>query len=136
MPRKRRIHLPHAGFHITARTQDGAKHFVPDMRSDIVQDIEEATSSFGHTLLAQVVMPNHFHIVLRQGETPIGWLMQRIMQRTVMRVRRQHGGEGHVFGRPYWLCVCASAAYLRRAIVYTHMNPCKAGFCEHPSDYA
>ena len=136
MPRKRRLHLPHAGFHITARTQDGAKHFVREMRSDIVQDIEEAASSFGHTLLAQVVMPNHFHIVLRQSETPIGWLMQRVMQRTVMRVRRRHGGEGHVFGRPYWNCVCASAAYLRRAIVYTHMNPCKAGLCEHPSEYA
>ena len=135
MPRKRRIHLPDAGFHITARTQNGAKHFVPEMRADIANDIEEAAASFGHTLLAHVVMPNHLHIILKQGESPLGWVMQRIMQRTVMSVRRWHGGEGHVFGRPYWACVCPNAAYLRRAIVYTHMNPCKAGLCNHPGDY-
>ena len=92
--------------------------------------------SFGHTLLAYVVMPNHFHIVVRQGDAPLAWVMQRIMQRTVMRVRRTHGGEGHVFGRPYWAASCQNPGYLRRAIVYTHMNPCKAGLCEKPGDYA
>ena len=136
MSRTRRLYLPGAGFHITARTQDGVKHFIPEMRADIVNDIDEAISSFGHTLLAQIVMPNHFHIVLKQGETPLGWAMQRIMQKAVARVRRQHGGEGHVFGRPYWSCVCGNAAYLRRAIVYTHMNPCKAGLSNHPREYA
>jgi REP element-mobilizing transposase RayT len=105
------------------------------MRKGIADDIEDAMLSFGHTLLAHVVMPNHFHIVLRQGDGPLAWVMQRIMQRTVVRVRRAHGGEGHVFGRPYWACVCANPAYLRRAIVYTHLNPCKAGFSADPGEY-
>ena len=135
MPRKRRLHLPGAGFHITARTQNGAKHFVPEMRFAIADDIEQAMLSFGHILLAHVVMPNHFHIVAKQGEGPLAHVMQRIMQRTVARVRRAHGGEGHVFGRPYWACVCANPAYLRRAIVYTHMNPCKAELCETVDEY-
>lgn len=124
-----------AGFHITARTQNGAQHFDAEMRGAIANDIEEAMLSFGHTLLAYVVMPNHFHIVARQGPAPLAWVMQRIMQRTVVRVRRAHGGEGHVFGRPYWACVCADPAYLRRAIVYTHMNPCKAELCENAAEY-
>ena len=91
--------------------------------------------SFGHTLLAYVVMPNHFHIVIKQGDAPLAWAMQRIMQRTVARVRRAHGGEGHVFGRPYWAATCKNPGYLRRAIVYTHMNPCKAGLCDTVGDY-
>jgi REP element-mobilizing transposase RayT len=136
MPRKRRLHLPDAGFHITARTQNGAQHFTPEMRGDIADDIKQAAHSFGHTLLAYVVMPNHFHIVLKQGEAPLAWVMQRIMQRTVMRVRRAHGGEGHVFGRPYWAGTCTNPGYLRRAIVYTHLNPCKAGLCASADDYA
>jgi REP element-mobilizing transposase RayT len=135
MPRQRRLHCPRAGIHITARTQDGARHFTPEMRSEIATDIEKATSTYGHTLLAHVVMPNHFHIVIRQGESPLAWVMQRIMQRTVARVRRAHGGEGHVFGRPYWACICNSPAYLRRAIVYTHMNPVKAELCGSPDEY-
>jgi REP element-mobilizing transposase RayT len=135
MPRKRRLHLPRAGFHITARTQGGAKYFVPEMRAAIASDVEQAALTFGHKLLAYIVMPNHFHIVLRQGEAPLAWLMQRIMQRTVARVRRAHGGEGHVFGRPYWAATCQNPGYLRRAIVYTHMNPCKAELCATADDY-
>jgi putative transposase len=135
VPRKRRHHLPRAGFHITARTQNGAPHFTPEMRSGIADDIERAMFSFGHTLLAYVVMPNHFHIVLRQGDAPLSWVMLRIMQRTVARVRRAHRGEGHVFGRPYWSCVCGDPRYLRRAIVYTHLNPHKANLCRDPANY-
>jgi REP element-mobilizing transposase RayT len=136
MPRLRRLHLPNAGFHITARTQNGAPYFTPDIRTSIARDIEEAVPSFEHVLLASVVMPNHFHIVLKQGHSPLAWVMQRIMQRAVVHVRRAHGGEGHVFGRPYWSCVCANPAYLRRAIVYTHLNPVKAGLCATAGDYA
>jgi REP element-mobilizing transposase RayT len=105
------------------------------MRSAIAGDIEQALLSFGHTLLAYVVMPNHMHIVVRQGERPLGWVMQRIMQRTIARVRRTHGGEGHVFGRPYWAAICTNPAYLRRAIVYTHLNPHKAELCDVVDDY-
>ena len=61
--------------------------------------------------------------------------MQRIMQRAVVHVRRAFAGEGHVFGRPYWSCICANPAYLRRAIVYTHLNPVKAGLCATADDY-
>jgi REP element-mobilizing transposase RayT len=105
------------------------------MRAAIASDVEQAALTFGHKLLAYIVMPNHFHIVLRQGEAPLAWLMQRIMQRTVARVRRAHGGEGHVFGRPYWAATCKNPGYLRRAIVYTHMNPCKAELCATADDY-
>ena len=136
MPRKRRHHLPRAGFHITARTQDGAHRFTPEMRAEIVADIERATQSFGHTLLAHAVMSNHFHIVLRQGDAPLSWVMLRIMQRTVARVRRAHGGAGHVFGQPYWSCVCGDPRYLRRVIVYTHLNPTKAKLCASADGYA
>lgn len=105
------------------------------MRAAIATDIEQAVLTFGHTLLAYVVMPNHFHIVLRQGDGPLGWVMQRIMQRIVARVRRTHGGEGHVFGRPYWAATCQNPGYMRRAIVYTHMNPCKAELCNTADEY-
>lgn len=135
MPRQRRLHLPNSGFHITARTQNGARYFTPEIRTLISADIKEAVPTYRHTLLAYVVMPNHFHIVLKQGDAPLGWVMQRIMQRAVVHVRRVHAGEGHVFGRPYWSCACANPAYLRRAIVYTHLNPVKAGLCDVALDY-
>ncbi len=135
MPRKRRLYLPKAGFHITARTQGGAPSFTPDIRTAIARDIEDAVPSFGHVPLAYVVMPNHFHLVLQQGDGPLAWVMQRVMQRAVVHVRRTFPGEGHVFGRPYWASACANPAYLRRAILYTHLNPVKAHLCETAEAY-
>ena len=136
MPRTKRLFLPRAGFHITARTQGGAKWFTEEIRAAIANDIDEAVPAFGHELLAYVVMPNHFHIVLKQGTTPLAWVMQRIMQRAVNHVRRRFEGEGHVFGRPYWSSVCSSPGYLRRAIVYAHLNPCAANICCEPEEYS
>jgi REP element-mobilizing transposase RayT len=121
--------------HVTARTQGREKWFTEDIRSRIVADVEDAARSFGHVLLAQTVMPNHLHIVLRQGTRPLGWMMQRVMQRAAYFVQRFHGTKDHVFGGPYWCCVCSTPAYLRRAIVYTHLNACAAGLCDRPQDY-
>ncbi|MGQ0814905.1 MAG: transposase [Gemmatimonadota bacterium] len=136
MGRARRLHAPSTGLHITARTQNRAKWFDESMRGDIVAIIREGVSSFGHLLLAFVVMPNHFHIVMKQGQTPLGWAMQRIMQRTAHRVKRLHDVDGHVFGQPYWSIACGDPRYLRTAIIYTHLNPCAAGLCVKPEEYA
>jgi hypothetical protein len=43
--------------------------------------------------------------------------------------------KGHVFGQRYWAEPIPTPQYLRRAIVYTHLNPCKATLCEEPVDY-
>jgi len=135
MARTTRLYAPRAGLHITARTQGREKWFTDDIRTRIVVDIEDAARSFGHVLLAQTVMPNHLHIVLRQGTRPLGWMMQRVMQRAAFFVQRHHGTSGHVFGGPYWCGVCATPSYLRRAIVYTHLNACAAGLCDRPEQY-
>ncbi|HEX6558738.1 MAG TPA: transposase [Longimicrobiales bacterium] len=135
MPRTLRPYAPRAAFHITARTQGGERWFTPEIRSRIYADVEEAALSCGHRLLAQVIMPNHLHIVVRQGRTPLGWMMQRVMQRAAYFVQKLHRNHGHVFGRPYWSCVCATPAYVRRAIVYAHLNPCAANICANPGDY-
>lgn len=135
MPRAYRAHAPGSGFHITARVQNGAFLFTEPLRHSIAAFLCEAATFCGSDVLALVVMPNHFHVVLKQGTMPLGWLMQRAIQRTALLVRRSHGGEGHVFGRRYWSCVCAGPEYLRHAVVYTHLNPWKAGLCSDPADY-
>lgn len=122
--------------HITARLQNGAGLFTEPLRDSIATFICEAATFCGSDVLALAVMPNHVHIILKQGMMPLGWLMQRVIQRAAMLVRLSHGGEGHVFGRRYWSCVCDSPEYLRRAIAYTHLNPWKARLCSDPADYS
>lgn len=137
MPRAIRINAPGQGIHITARVQNGAPLFIEELRDSIATYICEAAQCSGTIVLALVVMPNHFHVVVKQGSFPLGWMMQRAMQRTACLVRRRFSGsEGHVFGRRFWSSVCSGPMYLRQAIVYTHLNPWKAGLCDGSSNYA
>lgn len=136
MARPLRPHAPGQGIHITARVQNGAALFTPNIQHSIAWLICEAAAFCGTAVLALVVMPNHFHLVVKQGSQPLGWMMQRAMQQTARLIRNVHGGEGHVFGRRYWSCVCPNSFYLRQAIIYTHLNPWKAGLCDEPANYA
>ncbi|MFW6089171.1 MAG: transposase, partial [Gemmatimonadota bacterium] len=87
-------------------------------------------------VFAYVVMPNHLHVVVRQGEAPLSRLMQPLLRRVALRLQGHYGREGHVFERPYRDKPCASPYHLRNAIVYTHLNPVRAGLCTEPAEYA
>jgi REP element-mobilizing transposase RayT len=95
----------------------------------------DAAKSSGMLLLAQVVMSNHFHVVLRQNSQPLAYMMHRVMHRAALILKRAHSLEGHVFGRRYWSNLCSSSEYVRRAIIYTHLNPCRAGLHADPASY-
>lgn len=136
MPRSIRLHAPGSAFHITARTQNKTHWFTPELRDSIAGFICEAGATSGNAIFAFVVMANHLHIIVRQGLYPLGWMMQRILQRTSILVRKSFPEiDGHVFGRAYWSGLCDDADYLRQAIIYTHLNAFYAGMCEHPDDY-
>ena len=135
MPRAHRLHAPGAGTHITARLQGGAHLFAEHLRDHVANVICDAAEFCGVAILALVIMPNHFHVVAQQSSYPLGWMMQCAMQRISIVIRRHYSGEGHVFGRRYWSCICHNASYLRSAVLYTHLNPWKAGLCATGIDY-
>lgn len=61
--------------------------------------------------------------------------MQPILRRLALLVQRTHGFEGPVFWRHYASQTCADPSHARNAIVYTHLNPVRAGLCSRPSGY-
>ncbi len=130
MSRVKRPQLPGAAFHLTARTQGKQPWFEENLRTTIERHIVEGVTSSDARLLAYIVMPNHFHIVLRQGMRPLGWVMQPIMRRIALAVQRRYQLQGHVFERRYRSITCGDADYLRRAIVYTHLNAKRAGLSD------
>ncbi|MGQ0814301.1 MAG: transposase [Gemmatimonadota bacterium] len=136
MSRPHRVFAPGAGTHITARIQGKAALFTEPLRDQVAATICQAAKFCGTNVLALVVMPNHFHIVVQQGRYPLGWMMQRAMQQTALIVKRTYGNDGHVFGARYWSCICSGPRYLRQAIIYTHLNPWKIDLCCEPEDYA
>lgn len=136
MSRSFRPHMPGLAFHITARTQGEEPWFVERLRGTIDRYIVEGVTSSDSMLLARTVMPNHFHIVVRQGTRSLGWVMQPIMRRVALLIQRAYEKKGHVFERRFRAVACENADHLRRAIVYTHINPLRAHLCADLTEYA
>jgi REP element-mobilizing transposase RayT len=130
MSRVIRPHLPGTAFHITARTQGKEPWFEEPLRARIEAHLREGVNSSDAMLLAHAVMPNHFHLVIRQGRRPLGWVMQPIMRRIALLVKRRFAISGHVFGQRFHSEMCENADHLRRAIVYTNLNPERADMCD------
>src|SRR5262245_57762999 len=115
MSRKTRSYLPGISFHLTARTIGHEPWFDEPMRDRICAIITRAQERADVKLLAWVVMPNHFHLIVQQGRSALGQFMQPICRETALAVQRVTGREGYVFERRYREKACADADYLRDA---------------------
>jgi hypothetical protein len=105
------------------------------MRKSIVEIIVNGAATSDAKLLAYAVMPNHFHMVVVQGSMTLGTVMQPIMRRIALLVQRSRKSSGHVFERSYRSHSCSDPDYVRAAIIYTHLNPWRAGLCKDPCEY-
>jgi REP element-mobilizing transposase RayT len=135
MSRKRRSYMPGMVFHVTSRTNGKEHWFDEQVRSEIVSIFATCFRQSDAQLLAYVVMTNHFHLIVRQGATSLGRILQSINCRIALMVQRHLGRTGHIFERRYWERPCADPDYLRDVIVYTHLNPVRAGLCSDPGEY-
>lgn len=127
--------MPGAIFHLTARTVRGERWLTPALRTRALRVVAEVVPGSASRLLSVAIMSNHLHLVVQQGERPLSRLMQPILRRLALLVQRTHGLEGPVFWRHYASQPCADPSYARNAIVYTHLNPVRAGLCSRPSGY-
>jgi REP element-mobilizing transposase RayT len=131
MGRNVRANLPGVAFHLTTRLQAREPLFLGLERS-VVELIAESTELARVPLLAYAIMPNHLHLVVVQGRSPLAGLMQALLRRAALLVARANKREGHVFERRYRDKPCLDPAYLRTAIAYVHLNPVRAGLCASP----
>lgn len=135
MGRQRRPNLPGAVFHLTARTLRRERLFTPEVRSGALVDLVRVAPLSKCRILAVAVMSNHLHLIVQQGARPLAALMQPLLRRLARRTQRAHGYEGPVFWRHYSAVACHDPWHARNAIVYTHLNPVRAGLTAEPSRY-
>lgn len=135
MGRRRRPYAPGAFFHLVSRLHHRRPLFTPPIRSQIVRLIHASVAYTDARLVAYAVMPNHLHVIVRQGTSELAAVMQPLLRRVAHRVQKQHGIEGTVVERRYRDRLCANAEHLRHALVYTHLNPWRAGLCGEDLKY-
>jgi len=90
---------------------------------DRLADILEETQS---QCYAWALIPNHFHLLLRTGSTPLSKVMRRLMTGHAVTFNKRHKRSGHLFQNRYKSVICEEDPYLLELIRYIHLNPLRA----------
>jgi REP element-mobilizing transposase RayT len=127
MPRKARIDAPGALHHIIGRGIERRRIFWDNEDRDrFVERLgivlnETSTVCYGWALLS-----NHFHLLLRTGQSPIAHVMRRLLTGYVVTFNRRHRRSGQLFQNRYKSILCQENPYLLELARYIHLNPLRA----------
>jgi len=127
MPRRARIDAPGALHHVICRGIERRKIFWEDSdRDDFLKRLETILGETQTLCYAWALMPNHFHLLLRTGNTPIAGVMRRLLSGYAGRFNRLHRRAGHLFQNRYKSILCQEDPYLLELVRYIHLNPLRA----------
>jgi len=136
MGRPLRFESANAFYHVFSRGNE---------RRDIVQDDRDRqhfldllgvlTERFEAEPWAYVLMPNHYHLVLRTLRPNLSRAMQWLGVAYTNWFNARHARSGHLFQGRFKGFLVEDDSYLRRLLLYVHRNPLRAGLVERLADY-
>jgi REP element-mobilizing transposase RayT len=135
MPRRSRIDAPGSLHHIMCRGIEKRKVFDSDAdREAFLDRLGKILEETGTLCYAWVLIPNHFHLLLRSGAFPISTVMRRLLTGYALWYNRSHRRHGHLFQNRFKSILCQEDAYLLELVRYIHLNPIRAGLVKSPDD--
>ncbi len=127
MPRKSRIDAPGALHHIIIRGIERRQIFRDNHdRDQFLQRLAKILTETETPCYAWALMPNHVHLLLKTGLTPITTVMRRLLTGYAVSFNRRHRRSGHLFQNRYKSILCQEEPYLRELVRYIHLNPLRA----------
>ena len=96
-------------------------------REDFLDRLGRIIQEGGASCFAWVLIPNHAHILLRTGSTPLAGMMRRLLTGYAVSFNLRHQRSGHLFQNRYRLIVCEESAYMLELVQYIHLNAIRAG---------
>jgi REP element-mobilizing transposase RayT len=127
MPRKARIDAPGALHHIIVRGIEKRKIFNDHTdRQSFIERLGAILRDSQTPCYAWALMPNHFHLLLKTGLTPIATIMRRLLTGYAGYFNRRHRRWGHLFQNRYKSILCQEDNYLLELVRYIHLNPLRA----------
>lgn len=131
MPRQARIDAPGALHHIICRGIERGQIFTDDFdRDNFVARLDATLLETSTTCYAWALIPNHFHLLLRTGSTPISTVMKRLLTGHAVFFNRRHKRHGHLFQNRFKSIICQEDLYLLELIRYIHLNPLRANLVD------
>ena len=131
MPRQARLDAPGVLQHVMARGIERRKIFLDDKdRASFLERLAVILDETQTQCYAWALIPNHFHLLLRTGPTPLSKVMRRLMTGYAVTFNIRHRRSGHLFQNRYKSVVCEEDPYLLELIRYIHLNPLRAKLVE------
>lgn len=128
MSRPLRLDFPGAYHHVMNR---GAAHQVifttDEDRQRFLMGIQEVSSRWGLRVFSYCLMPNHYHLCVQTGETPLSRVMRHLDGVYTQRFNRIHRRDGPLFRGRYQAKLIEEDAYLLAVVRYIHRNPYSLG---------
>lgn len=127
MPRKPRIDCPGLLYHVIARGIERRLIFKDEEDKDFfLLKMGGILKESQTPIFAFALIPNHFHLLLMRGATPISKVMQRLLTSYAIYFNKRHKRAGHLFQNRYKAIICQQDRYLLELIRYIHLNPLRA----------
>jgi REP element-mobilizing transposase RayT len=96
-------------------------------REDFLERLGRIVQEAQASCFAWVLIPNHAHILLRTGPTPLARMMRRLLTGYAVSFNLRHQRAGHLFQNRYKSIVVEDDPYLLELVRYLHLNPLRAG---------
>jgi len=124
MPRQARIDAPDAVQHIIVRGIERRRIFRDDADRDaFLVRLGAILRAAATPCYAWALLPNHVHLLLRTGQTPLATVMRELLTGYAVTFNHRHHRYGHLFQNRYKSILCQEEPYLLQLVRYIHLNP-------------
>ena len=128
MPRKARIDAPGAVHHIIFRGIERRRIFNDKIDyGNFIDRLGKVLTETSTPCYSWALMPNHAHLLIRTGRTPIATVIRRLLTGYAQQFNRRHRRHGHLFQNRYKSILCEEELYLLELVRYIHLNRLRAG---------
>ncbi len=136
MARRPRVFAPGLLYHVIVRGNQRRKTFRSDDDYKAYFDRLEKYRAQCHVrIYAYCLMPNHVHLLVETGSTPLAKFMQGLQQSYTQHFNRRYRKVGHLFQGRYQAIICDRDKYLLALVRYIHLNAVRAKLATRPERY-
>ncbi len=140
MPNYRRYYFPNSIIFITSVTRDRISYLESTADIDLLfHTLENAKSIYRFNLLTYVILPDHFHWVLKSESINKNFsdIIRSVKRNFTLNYKKFHNISTYliIWQDRFWDHVIRDERDLENHIDYIHWNPVKHGFVSDPMDW-
>lgn len=126
--RRRRVTYENAFHHIMNRGIQGEKIFKDTRGKEFFLNLlKEKSRLLKIKIYAYCILDSHYHIILQNNSGKMSEFAKQINGQYGIYYRKINGGVGYVFQSRYKSTIIQKDSYLKISILYTFLNPVRAG---------